>query len=205
MCIIPHPVPKKKEYGSSKRRINDRVKHPGKKQCWHVIEVSGGSEGGSDTNLTLKQLQEKFPNGKYWNHVGSSKNNQDGYTDTPCPSHNSTATCNCYVVNGREMAWQCQGFVMKCGYDACGSDPYTWPIIASSSALDDLKPGDIIRYFTTNGKHSIFVTDISGDTITFGDCNSDFHCKIRWGTTTTKQKLESVFDKVYCAPFELKQ
>ena len=32
----------------------------------------------------LQQLQEQFPAGKYWNHIGSRYNNPDGWTDTAC-------------------------------------------------------------------------------------------------------------------------
>lgn len=103
-----------------------------KKQCWEVVEVGGGTDPDPEpgTKMTLADLMQKFPNGKYWNHVGMSDNNQDGYTNTPCPSHGedntNLSTCNCYKLNGMVKAWQCQGFVMKCGYDAYGSDPYTW-------------------------------------------------------------------------------
>ena len=177
-------------------------------QEWKPILVD---DGGSvdpeppEDGKTLAKLKKKFPHGKYWNHVGMSGNNQDGYTNSPCPSHDTTATCNCYVVNGKKMAWQCQGFAMKCGYDAYGSDPYTWPQLTNVSALDNLKPGDIVRYYTTNNEHSIFVTAVSGDTVTFGDCNGTSQkCQIRWDATTTKQKLRSVLKTLYRAPLELK-
>ena len=186
-----------------------------KKQCWEVIEVGGGTDPEPEpgTKMTLADLMQKFPNGKYWNHVGMSDNNQDGYTNTPCPSHGedntNLLTCNCYKLNGMVKAWQCQGFVMKCGYDAYGSDPYTWSQITGSNALNNLKPGDIVRYYINgiddDNLHSIFVTSVSGDTITFGDCNADLQCGIRWGAQTTKQKLQLKPVKlVYSAPFELK-
>ena len=176
-------------------------------QEWKPIPVDDGGfvdPQPPEDGKTLRGLKRKFPNGKYWNHVGMSGNNQDGYTNSPCPNPHNGTTCNHYVFNGEDLASQCQGFVMKCGYDAYGSSPYTWPQITGSNALDSLKPGDIVRYYTTDDKHSIFVTAVSGDTITFGDCNSDFHCKIRWDATTTKQKLRPVLKAVYRAPFELK-
>ena len=181
-------------------------KKASKLQQWEFVEVGGSVDPQPpEDGKTLRELKRKFPNGKYWNHVGMSGNNQDGYTNSPCPSHNSTSTCNCYVVNGKEMAWQCQGFAVKCGYDAYGSDPYTWPQLTSASALDNLKPGDIVRYYSNRPTmHAIFVTAVSGDTVTFGDCNSDFHCKIRWDATTTKQKLAPELIHVWRAPFELK-
>ena len=182
------------------------AKKTSKLQQWEFVEVGGSVDPEPpEDGETLAKLKKKFPHGKYWNHVGMSGNNQDGYTNSPCPSHNSTSTCNCYVVNGKEMAWQCQGFAMKCGYDAYGSNPYTWPQLTNVSALDNLKPGDIVRYYTTNNEHSIFVTAVSGDTVTFGDCNGTSQkCQIRWDATTTKQKLRSVLKTLYRAPLELK-
>ena len=53
--------------------------------------------------LSLAQLQNKFPNGAYWNHVVQSGhrysnyedigpcNNPDGYTWTPCDTHSGVA------------------------------------------------------------------------------------------------------------------
>ena len=43
-------------------------------------------------------------------------------------------------------------------------------------SLDQLKAGDAIRY--KNNGHSIWVTAVNGDTITYADCNSDRQCKI---------------------------
>ncbi|MBQ4165486.1 MAG: hypothetical protein IJD85_04100, partial [Oscillospiraceae bacterium] len=37
--------------------------------------------------MSLAQLRAKFPHGKYWNHVGSKKNNPDGWTNNPCRHH----------------------------------------------------------------------------------------------------------------------
>ena len=181
-------------------------------QEWKPVLVDEGSAPDPDPDpqpggkLTLAQLKKKFPHGKYWNHVGMSGNNQDGYTSSPCPSHDSTATCNCYVINGKEMAWQCHGFAVKCGYDVYGSDPYTWSKLTNSSALDSLKPGDIVRYYSNPPTmHSIFVTAVSGNTVTFGDCNgTSQNCQIRWNATTTKQKLASNFVYMLRAPFTLK-
>lgn len=183
------------------------------KQQWIVSpEVDGGTtpDPGPSGKLTLAQLKEKFPHGKYWNHVGMSKNNPDGYTEQPCTGHPGTATCNCFCVDPNDPSYQCMGFAEKCGYDFSGSNPRVagaWTTLNNVSALNNLKPGDIIRYYTnraSDDRHSIFVTGVSGDTITFGDCNWDSHCGIRWGATTTKQKLSPEFIHVRRAPFTLK-
>ena len=96
----------------------------------------------------LTKLAKKFPNGKYWNHVGSKVNNPDGYTDTPCTHHSSSACgilpgdCEC---NSFVNAIQCMGFAYKSAYDIVGTNPRGW------NKSTELKPsalyvGDIIRY-----------------------------------------------------------
>lgn len=163
--------------------------------------------------MSLAQLKAKFPDGKYWNHANNpgsenSKNNQDGYTTTPCPVNNGTIgsssqTCNAFMPGTYQLSWQCMGFAEKLGYDFSGYNPREnangWQTYTSSSALDNLKAGDIVR---RNG-HSIFVTAVNGENVTYGDCNSDGHCIIRWDKTITKTKLATSFQHVRSAPFAL--
>ena len=155
--------------------------------------------------LTISQLRQKFPAGKYWNHAnnpGKNTNNQDGYTSTPCPKHGtvgtSSQTCNGFAPNGTQLSWQCMGYAEKLGYDTTGSNPRVnssvWHTYTNASALDNLKAGDIVRY--KNNGHSIFVTAVNGNTVTFTDCNSDGHCKIRWDQTISKATLRSSFTHV---------
>lgn len=161
---------------------------------------------------TIASLQTKFPAGKYWNHAGnpgagSNVNNQNGYTSTPCPKHGtcgtSQQTCNGFAPDGgTQYSWQCMGYAEKCGFDVTGYNPRVnsngWYTNSSSSALDSLKAGDIVRY--KNDGHSIYVTAVSGDTVTYTDCNSDGHCIIRWGATISKSTLRSTFTNVRQAP-----
>lgn len=154
--------------------------------------------------LTLSQLQSKFPHGKYWNHAGSSTNNPNGYTDTPCSHHGNSycsrtdpsysGGCGC---NGFGGSIQCFGFANKCAYDVYGSLYTSW----SQTTLSNLKPGDVIRY--KNNGHSIFVTAVNGNTITYGDCNSDGHCKIMWNKIISKSTVASTLTAVYSAPYVL--
>ncbi len=156
--------------------------------------------------MTVAQLKAKFPHGKYWNHAnnpGSSNsvNNQDGYTSTPCPKHGtigtSSQTCNGFQPGGTQLAWQCMGFANKLGYDAYGSNPRDWTKLSN---MNSLKAGDIIRY--KNDTHSIFVTGVNGNTITYADCNSDGHCKIMWDKTISKSDIYG-FNYVQSAPSAL--
>ncbi len=50
-----------------------------------------------------------------------------------------------------------------------------------------VKAGDVIRY--RYNTHSVFVTKVTADTITFADCNWDGHCKIRWNVTIPKSSI----------------
>ncbi|MBQ4600738.1 MAG: SH3 domain-containing protein [Oscillospiraceae bacterium] len=160
--------------------------------------------------LTLAQLREKFPHGKYWNHAdnpGASNNNQDGYTSTPCPRHQnigtSSQTCNGFAPNGRQLSWQCMGYAEKLGYDATGYNPREnangWYTYKSVSALDNLKPGDIVRH----GSHSIYITAVNGETVTYTDCNYTKGCGIRWDATITMSALRNSFVYLQSAPFSM--
>ena len=159
--------------------------------------------------MTLDQLRAKFPNGKYWNHAnnpGKDNNNQNGWTDTPCPQHGnvgtSSQTCNGFQPGATQLSWQCMGFAEKLGYDATGANPRDnangWQTVTSASALDSLKPGDIVRY--KNNGHSIYVIGVNGDTVVYADCNSDGHCKIRWDATISKATLRASFSYLRVAP-----
>lgn len=95
----------------------------------HSANISATTQS---TGLTLEQLRQKFPNGKYWNHAGNpgssnSVNNQDGYTSTPCSQHGvvgtSAQTCNGFAPSGTQLSWQCMGYAEKLGYDATGYNP----------------------------------------------------------------------------------
>ena len=133
-----------------------------------------------DGTLSIAQIREKFPDGKYWNHAGNpgasnSVNNQDGWTSTPCPRHKtvgtSAQTCNGFAPSGKQLSWQCMGYAEKIGYDITGYNPrnnaHGWSTSKNVSALDSLKPGDIVRY--KNDGHSIYVLGVDGNTVTYTD------------------------------------
>ncbi len=152
---------------------------------------------------TLETLKAKFPDGKYWN--GGSP---DTVSSTPCTCHGrgtcgyaSDCRCNGYIYNGSEWAWQCMGFAYRLQQLVYGGDPYNWSANTDyTSAMANLKPGDVVRY----SNHSIFITYVSGDYIEYADCNSDGHCKIRWGAhDKTKSSLQSTFRYAKHAPTTL--
>ena len=176
-------------------------------------EESAQPQGvASPQTLSINDLRSKFPNGKYWNHADNpgsenSKNNQDGYTSTPCTKHGgyigtSQQQCNGFCPGSTQLSWQCMGYAEKCGYDTTGYNPRNnsngWNTTYSSSALNSLKAGDIVRY--RNDGHSIFVTGVSGDTVYFTDCNWNGNCNIRWDASVSKSTLQSTFSYVRVSP-----
>ena len=164
--------------------------------------------------LTLGQLQNKFPNGAYWNHVVRSGhgysnyqdygpcNNPDGYTWNPCGSHNANVGIGGYDCNSFGNAMQCAGFAKKLAYDVYGSYCTSW----AKTNINQIKPGDVLHYTgggadTTYG-HWVFVIGVNGNAITVGECNYGGHlCKIRWGGVIYKGSFTP--KAVYSAPYAL--
>ena len=134
----------------------------------------------AETPQVLLDLMAKFPHKAYWNHVGSPINNPDGVTDSPCPNHigcswqEGACSCNSFL-----QAIQCMGFAYKAAFDIVGSNPREWEM---STTLDasKLRVGDVIRY--RGNRHSLCVTGVKGNVISFVDCNWYPLCQIRWGT-----------------------
>ncbi len=160
-------------------------------------------EPTAPVKLTLEELMEKFPDGKYWNG-----GDPDSWTDKPCTHHGKCGTygwngwCGCNSFNGQSI--QCMGFAEKLGFDATGYNPRLnengWKTKSYSSALNSLKAGDIVR---RNG-HSMYVIGVDGNTVTIADCNAiNKSCNIRWGVTVTKSNLTNNFEYVRSAPEEL--
>lgn len=161
-----------------------------------------------------ERLQNKFPTGKYWNHVAGANhpsqyctqgcNNPDGVTEQPCASHSAAAKpgqydCNTYVGAGGQTASQCMGFAFKLGMDAYGSDPYSW---ATTTSLNSIKPGDILTYHgpeTDNAQygHTAMVVEVNGNNLALAECNAyiqDYaskgcNCLIHWGRIIHKNEI----------------
>lgn len=160
-----------------------------------------GASSAATGPLSLAELQAKYPHGTYWNHT---KGGSEDYTTTPCSHHTGNCTYNgsCGCNSYKNVAIQCMGFAYQLAALAYDCDPRAeWSTYRDTSALDTLKAGDIVRY--KNNSHSIFVTAVEGDAVTYADCNGDGHCKIQWNRSTTKTKLKSGFTYVKTAPYAL--
>lgn len=177
-----------------------------------VISVTPSFVSAADyyCTMTLEELQTTFEHGKYWNHVGLSSWDMTTTTSSPCTSthrHGNckyNGSCGCNSFKGKCI--QCMGFAYTLqylcfngfdGYDA----PENWNY---SDAMAKIKPGDVIRYYCGNTRHSIFVTNVDGDVITYMDCNgTGGGCVIRHDQTIYKSSLKSTFVYATHAPVEL--
>ena len=187
--------------------------------------------GERNTSVSvLAMLQNKFPNGAYWNHVtgpdhlngnlghcGGSCNNPDGYTWTPCQTHDGATAlgmCDCNVIDPYGgYSLQCAGFARKLAIDAYGADIYNdsvWAVYAGANAeayeASSLKPGDVIWYYGGDAHpesgHWVMVIGVSGNAITIGECNVGSNlCQIRWGRVIYKDVISS--SMIYSAPYAL--
>lgn len=148
--------------------------------------------------VRINALRSKFPNGKYWNHytnanhnhngaygscTNGSCNNPDGYTSSPCSSHQSTVGVGGIDCNNFDGAIQCMGFAYKLFYDVFG-------VYATQTAnrydKANVTVGDYVRIL--GDTHSALVIGRNGDTITVAECNLDgsgasYNCYIRWDKT----------------------
>lgn len=143
-----------------------------------------------DFQAKVVELQNKFPHGKYWNHVGMTTENVDGYTENPCTLHDKLpdgshtydrngCTCNHFTGSDHLMATQCMGFANKLAYDVFGAT--TWNKISAPNAtqIADIRVGDIVRF--DYDSHSTFVIARMGNNIMVGEANYPNGCRINWG------------------------
>ena len=106
------------------------------------------------------------------------------------------STWNDYFDGGH----QCWGFARLIAYNVFGEHADNW---SKSTNINDVKAGDVLQYGNTSGSgHTVFVTSVSGNTITFVDCNGNGNysngskvrsCGVKWDNTISKSG--SMFNK----------
>lgn len=157
------------------------------------------------TLLDVADLKAKFPHKKYWNH-GTGPNNPDGWTNSPCTHHYTTCFvgplserghCGCNSIEGGSM--QCHGFIVKLTLDAYGESLNYWE---QKQDLNGLKPGDAVRWM--NNRHTIWIYEIKGNTVTYAECNVDNRtCQIKWDTKSNLSKIAQSLTTHYVAPYSI--
>lgn len=88
----------------------------------------------------------------------------------------------------KNLAWQCHGFALTVFDALFGVNANS---LGKSYNVDDLYIGDLIRFHNSGWEHSLIVTDISGDTITYVDCNGDNRNTVRWNKTISRSRIKS--------------
>ena len=153
----------------------------------------------SEWQSRINAEKEKFPNNSYWNHRGLSSYNEDTYTYQPCYHAQDYAKgetcCSETRIESGDDRGQCYGFAFKLAKDIWGTTEFYRNYIDDNY---EPKIGDNVRLeFDVEGLpsyenqgHSIFITDISGENITFAECNGELQdCQIRWDRTEYYEKL----------------
>ena len=154
--------------------------------------VNAASQDGVYRKLI--SLQQKFPDGKYWNHVvpaseaGVNCSNEayaDSVTDTPCAVHGGNVGEGAYDCSYFDGGLQCCGFARKVFYDVFGIRESTLQDNAVKG-YSGLSVGDFVRF--SGFEHYAVVLSISDPTFTVVECNLDGYgaqnnCIISWGRT----------------------
>lgn len=138
----------------------------------------------------FNELKKRFVNGQYWNHYNSSDYSHTGTIPCKC-SGTCSGYCSCecgqFYFNGRWVAGQCHGYALRLAYEIYGSNANGW---AKNTSINDVRPGDIIRFWGDG--HSVMVTGVSGNNITFTDCNRAGPCKVAWDVTWNKSQFTNL-------------
>ncbi|MGN0687544.1 MAG: RICIN domain-containing protein [Oscillospiraceae bacterium] len=131
--------------------------------CITILPLSTSAKGAS-----LQQLKQAYPQGM------TDANNRFGY-----------------YVNNVRLAGECNGFCFNAARMLYGIDLYNaeqyWTY--SPKHLNSIKPGDIIRYRSNSGYHTIMVTNINGDTVNIAEANYSIRMGVDYTRTMTKSQL----------------
>lgn len=163
---------------------------------WIQVNIwlfNNNARGVSIFDQKISMLRNKFPHGKYWNHIGGT-NNPDGYTNIPCDHHFSTGCsysengCDCNSFLG---AIQCLGFAYKLGNEVFGTNPRDW---YRGDDINKVVVGDIIRFYDV-GEHSAMVIAIDSndsDILYLGEANLYNKCFISWNRKIRRSKTSLI-------------
>lgn len=167
------------------------------------LSVNAATIDNATFAAKIAQLQTIFKNGEYWNAYNACGYEGTGPNRCPVCTNKGMTYCdggcadNCgqfYLSDGTWISGQCLGFACKIGNAIFGGgSPLTWSQHTNGA---NIKPGDIIYGNLTSVmdgayKHAIFITAVSGNSITYADCNSGAPCRVNWGSTTTISAIQT--------------
>ncbi|ONI44028.1 hypothetical protein AN642_00060 [Epulopiscium sp. SCG-B10WGA-EpuloA2] len=109
-----------------------------------------------------------------------------------------------FSYNGLVLGWECHGlarFLTGEIYDVESKNGHNegyeiFGATATDSQIENLSIGDMVRYRNSDvTDHTIFITDINENTITYVDNNRDHDNKIYWNQTMTFEMLDEKLKK----------
>lgn len=156
------------------------------------------SQGANATHMSsfVRAEQQKFPNGKFW----ASDDNNTYASSNPYNLDNGLSVCPTFFrgfdrsfhFENEERYTQCAGFAKKLQRDYFGSTKCL-QILKTSTAYEP-RIGDHMRVepqpYSCPSGHSIFVTAVNGNTITYADCNANGDNMILWNRKATYSKTD---------------
>ena len=151
----------------------------------------------NDFNRKIILLQNIFPDGKYWNHMGQDTSNPEetnnifSVTDIPCNHYqNGEAFCNAHYGKSDELypykatCSQCRGFASLLSDLIFGEDAP----VRYFEDYDELRVGDQARI--DGDYHSVFIIDKTDEYVIVAECNSDLQtCQIQWGRKILRENM----------------
>ena len=75
-----------------------------------VCSMPEAEAANESVKTQLMQIYNRFPHGKYWNHVGVKDWDSDTVTSSPCLGHYSCSWRRACSCNRFENAIQCMGY-----------------------------------------------------------------------------------------------
>lgn len=164
--------------------------NPAIKNFFLKDDIVFASVSSAYVDSKVEQLRNKFPNGKYWNHLGGANNDGNGWTNTACTHHRTTGcdfygSCGCNSFNN---AIQCMGFAFKIGNEIFGDNVRNWRQFYDWNSV---KKGDYIRINNNYGGHSMIVLAKDEQGVSVVECNIGGNCQIRWDQWYSKSGIMS--------------
>ena len=144
----------------------------------------------------LMQLKKKFPNGKYWNHVGrkmkEGKDTSNYVTSKPCNHSGSLnqygvkSTCNMHIDKANHIrGYQCYGFASLLSDKIFGNK-----VNKTHRSFSKARVGDHVRYSAgSSGGHSVIIVEKHKNYIIAAECNYGNTCRIVWGRKISAAEL----------------
>lgn len=170
------------------------------------LSVNAATIDNATFTAKIAQLQTIFKDGEYWNAYNACGYEGTGPNRCPDCTNKGMTYCdggcadNCgqfYLSDGRWISGQCLGFACKMGNAVFGGNPLAW---SQHTNAANIKPGDIIygnlsSILSGASMHAIFITAISGTSVTYADCNSGAPCRVNWGRTTTVSAIQTATNR----------